>query len=56
MAGNHPDVIERIGVLWVVAQNLGIAIHRKRQLARPMVDQALLDEFGGGLRFVHAGL
>ncbi len=56
VAGNHRNVIKCIGVLRVVAQDLGIAVHRQRQLARPMVDQALLDEFGGSLWFVHAGL
>ena len=56
VAGDHRDVIKRIGVLRVVAQHLGIAVHGQRQLARPVVEQALLDEFGGGLWFVHAGL
>ena len=56
MAGDHGDVIERVGVVRVVAQHLGVAVHGERDLARPVVDQALLDQFGGGLRLAHEGL
>ncbi len=56
VAGDHGDVIERVGVVRVVAQHLGIAVHGERNLTRPVVDQALLNEFGGGLRFAHEAL
>ncbi len=54
LAGDHGDVIERVGVLRVVAQHLGIAVHGQRHLARAVVDQALLDEFGVGWPFERA--
>ena len=53
MAGDQRNVVERIGVMRVVAQHLGIAVHRKRNLTGPVVDQALLNKFGGRLRFAH---
>ena len=48
LAGEHGDVIERVGVARVVAQHLGVAVHRQRGLALAVMDQPLLDEFGVG--------
>ena len=50
LAGDHRDVIERVGVLGVGAQHLRIALHRLLQVALAVVEQALLDELrdGGG--------
>ena len=53
LAGDHGDVIERVGVLRVAAQRLDIALHGLRDIALAVVEQALLDEFGGGRRLAH---
>ena len=53
LAGDKRNVIERVGVARVIAQHLGIAVHGQRNLTGPVVDQALLNEFGGRLRFTH---
>jgi hypothetical protein len=56
VAGDQSDVIEGVGVARVVAEHLRIAVHGERNLAGPVMDEALLDQFAGGLRFTHAGL
>ena len=48
VAGDHRDVIERVGVLRVVAQHLRIALHGQREIALAVVEQALFEQLGGG--------
>ena len=56
VAGDQRNVIERIGVARIIAQHLGIPVHGQRNLTSPVVDQPLLNEFGGRLRFAHGAL
>lgn len=54
LAGDHGDVIERLGVAGVGAQDLGVVVHRLGQLSLAMVEKALLQElFGRGSGFGH---
>src|SRR5262249_58639653 len=41
VAGDHRDVIERIGIARGIAQDLSIAVHRQRNPPRPVVEPAL---------------
>ena len=50
LAGDHGDVIERLGVLRVVAQHLGVAVHGGLDVALAVVEQALLEKLLGGSR------
>src|SRR4029078_941632 len=54
--GDDGNVVQRVGVLRVVAQHLGIAIHGERNLPRTMVHDALLHELCSGLMIARAGL
>ena len=47
LAGHQGDVIERVGVLGVVAQDLGVLVHGLGQLALAVVEKALLQELRG---------
>ena len=53
LAGDHGDVIERVGVLRVGAQHLDIALHGLREVALAVVKQALLEQLRGGRGFGH---
>ena len=48
LAGDHGDVIERVGVLRVGAQHLDVALHGLRQFALAVVEQALLEQLSCG--------
>ena len=54
LAGDHGDVIERVGVFRVDAQHLDVALHGLRELALAVVEQALLEQRGDGRGFGHA--
>lgn len=56
MAGDQRNVIERIGVMRIVTQRLGIAVHGERDLTGLVVDQSLLNKFGGRPWFAHGAL
>ena len=45
LAGDHGDVIERVGVLRVGAQYLDIALHGPSEIALAVVEQALLESW-----------
>ena len=53
LAGDHGDVIERVGVLRVALQHLDVALHGLRQIALAVVEQALLEQLRGGGGFGH---
>ena len=44
LAGDHGDVIERVGVLRIDAQNFRVALHGGFQVALAVVEQALLEQ------------
>src|SRR6185437_1913213 len=53
LASDGGDVIERLGVLRIDAQRVGIALHGLRELALLVVEQALLQQRGDGRRRGH---
>jgi hypothetical protein len=56
LAGDHRHVIERLGIFRVLAQDLGIALHRHRDFALTVVEEALLQQLGDGPVAAVAGL
>ena len=54
LAGDHGDVIQRVGVSRVVAQHVGIAVHGQRELPLAVVEEALLQQRRGARGCVHA--
>ena len=56
LAGDHGDVIERIGIVRVDAQHLDVAFHGLRQIALAVVEQALLEQLRGCGGFGHEGV
>src|SRR5690348_15638877 len=53
LASDGGDVIERLGVLRIGAQHVGIALHGLRELALLVVEQALLQQRGDARRCGH---
>src|SRR5579862_5167766 len=53
LAGDDGDVIERVGVLRVDAQHLGVSLHGERDLPLAVVEQALLEKLLGGRGLAH---
>ena len=50
LAGDHGDVIERVGVFRLALQHLYIALHGRGDVALTVMEQALLQQFGGPAR------
>ena len=55
LAGDHGDVIERVGIVRIDAQHVGIPLHGLGEVALAVVEQALLDQRGGGGGLGHGG-